>query len=90
MRKRPQSAPRPGLTIPAEVLSPRELETVRRLALGDTNREIASALGISVKTIDTPRSHAIAKLVLRNNSDLTRWALHHHVIELGEGGVTDL
>lgn len=68
---------------PAKVLSPRELETLRLLAAGLTNREIAARLGISVKTIDTHRGHALKKLRLRNNADLTRFALEHGLVDLG-------
>jgi two-component system invasion response regulator UvrY len=67
---------------PAKVLSPRELETLRLLAAGLTNREIAARLGISVKTIDTHRGHALKKLRLRNNADLTRFAIEHELVDL--------
>ncbi|MCB9574301.1 MAG: response regulator transcription factor [Kofleriaceae bacterium] len=71
---------------PVAVLSPRELETLRFLAVGMTNREIAMQLGISVKTVDTHRGHVLKKLRLRNNSDLTRFALQHGLVELGSQG----
>ncbi len=58
-------------------LSKRELEVLRYLASGKTNREIARHLGISVKTIDTHRGHLLKKLQLRNNADLTRFAIRH-------------
>ena len=56
-------------------LSPRESEVLDRLASGATNREIADELSISVKTVDTHRGHLLKKLRLRNNSDLTRFAI---------------
>jgi DNA-binding NarL/FixJ family response regulator len=58
-------------------LSKRELEVLCFLASGMTNREIAKQLGISVKTIDTHRGHVLKKLHLRNNADLTRFAIRH-------------
>jgi DNA-binding NarL/FixJ family response regulator len=64
---------RPGHGIRA--LSRREYEVMCALAAGRTNREIASDLGISVKTIDTHRGHVLKKLGLRNNSDITRFAI---------------
>jgi two-component system, NarL family, invasion response regulator UvrY len=67
---------------PVAVLSPRELETLRFLACGLTNREIATRLGISVKTIDTHRGHVLKKLNLRNNADLTRFAIEHGLCDL--------
>jgi DNA-binding NarL/FixJ family response regulator len=61
----------------ADALSPRELQVMQSLAAGSTNREIAEELGISVKTVDTHRSHVLKKLGLRNNSDITRFAIRH-------------
>jgi DNA-binding NarL/FixJ family response regulator len=58
-------------------LSRREFEVMCALAAGSTNREIAVQLGISVKTIDTHRGHVLKKLGLRNNSDITRYAIRH-------------
>ncbi len=65
---------------PLDLLSKRELQVLRRLALGRTNREIASAYGISIKTVDTYRSRLLKKLNLRNNADLSRFAIQHHLI----------
>ena len=67
---------------PTRVLSPREKQVARELARGLTNREIATQIGISVKTIDTHRGHALKKLRLRNNSDITRFAIQHGLISL--------
>lgn len=61
----------------AATLSRREFEVMCALAAGKTNREIAGTLGISVKTIDTHRGHVLKKLALRNNSDITRFAIRH-------------
>ena len=67
---------------PIGTLSKRELEVMCFLASGMTNREIAEQLGISVKTIDTHRGHLLKKLQLRNNSDITRFAIRHGLVEL--------
>jgi DNA-binding NarL/FixJ family response regulator len=48
--------------------------------MGHTNREIASAYGISVKTMDTYRSRLLKKLNLRNNADLSRFAIQNRLI----------
>lgn len=56
-------------------LSPREAQVMRDLALGATNREIADALSLSTKTVDTHRGNILRKLGLRNNADLTRFAI---------------
>lgn len=66
---------------PLDALSNRELQVLRRLALGHTNREIAGAYGISVKTVDTYRLRLLKKLNLRNNAELSRFAIHNHLIE---------
>jgi DNA-binding NarL/FixJ family response regulator len=58
-----------------DVLSKREFQVMCYLAAGMTNREIAKELGISVKTVDTHRGHVLKKLRLRNNSDITRFAI---------------
>lgn len=56
-------------------LSPRERQVLDHLAKGGSNRELAGELGISLKTVDTHRGHLLKKLGLRNNSDLTRFAI---------------
>lgn len=62
---------------PAQILSQREFQVMTYLAQGKTNREIASILSISVKTVDTHRGHVLKKLRLRNNSDITRFAIQN-------------
>ena len=52
------------------------------IARGMTNREIAADLEISPKTIDTHRGHVLKKLALRNNADVTRFAVKHGYITL--------
>ncbi len=66
---------------PAKILSQREFQVMGYLASGMTNREIAQLLAISVKTVDTHRGHVLKKLKLRNNSDITRFALQHGLIQ---------
>lgn len=62
-------------------LSKRELQVLRRLALGHTNREIGETYSISVKTVDTYRRRLLKKLNLRNNADLSRFAIQNQLIE---------
>lgn len=66
---------------PLDSLSMRELQVLRRLALGHTNREIAKAYNISIKTVDTYRSRLLKKLNLRNNAELSRFATQNRLIE---------
>ena len=66
---------------PLDSLSMRELQVLRRLAMGHTNREIANAYSISIKTVDTYRSRLLKKLNLRNNAELSRFAILNRLIE---------
>lgn len=65
-----------------ESLSMRELQVLRKLATGATNREIATAYNISVKTVDTYRSRLLKKLNLRNNAELSRYAIQNKLVAL--------
>jgi DNA-binding NarL/FixJ family response regulator len=62
-------------------LSNREIEVLRRLASGRTNREIADAFGISIKTVDAYRQRLLKKLNLRNNAELTRFAIQNRLVQ---------
>ena len=68
-------------TSPLDSLSMRELQVLRRLAMGHTNREIAKAYHISIKTVDTYRARLLKKLELRNNAELSRFAIQNRLIE---------
>jgi two-component system response regulator NreC len=56
-------------------LSEREAEVVRLTAYGYSNKEIATQLGISVKTVDTYKTRAMEKLGLHSRAALVRYAL---------------
>ena len=60
---------------PMPALSPRERQVLALLAHGHTNREIATRLTLSVKTIETHRARLSDKLGLHNRADLVRLAL---------------
>lgn len=62
-------------------LSPRETEVLRLMALGHTNREIGEQLELSVRTVETHRSHIQQKLGLSTRSELTRYALDNRLID---------
>jgi DNA-binding CsgD family transcriptional regulator len=57
-------------------LSQRESEAVRLIALGYSNKQIASRLSVSVKTVETYKARAMKKLGLRGRVDLVRYAAH--------------
>ncbi len=65
-----------------DTLSNREMQVLRSLALGKTTREIAEAYHISIKTVDTYRLRLLQKLNLRNNAELTRFAIQNGLVEL--------
>jgi DNA-binding NarL/FixJ family response regulator len=64
-----------------DALSNREIQVLRCLALGQTTREIAESYHISIKTVDTYRSRLLQKLNLRNNAELTRFAIQNRLVE---------
>ena len=66
---------------PLDNLSMRELQVLKRLAMGHTNGEIAESYHISIKTVDTYRSRLLNKLNLRNNAELSRFAIQNRLIE---------
>jgi two-component system, NarL family, response regulator NreC len=63
------------------VLSPRETEVLKLMALGHTNREIGEQLSLSVRTVETHRAHIQQKLGLSSRPELTRYALANGLIE---------
>jgi two-component system, NarL family, invasion response regulator UvrY len=67
---------------PESNLSDREIQVLLRLARGATTREVAEELHLSVSTVETYRSRILEKLNLRNNSDLTRFAIRRRLIDL--------
>ena len=58
-------------------LSARELDVVQRIAYGYSNKEIASQLALSVKTVETYRARALDKLEITSRAALVRYALEH-------------
>jgi DNA-binding NarL/FixJ family response regulator len=65
----------PSEEVPFPELTDRERAVALRLSIGDKNSEVAAALNISIKTVDTHRAHALKKLKCRNNVDLARLAI---------------
>ena len=61
-------------------LSKREIEVLRLLALGYTNRQIAGKLFLSVKTIETYRARITEKLQLPTRAELVRYAIKHGLL----------
>lgn len=66
---------------PGQRLSAREREIVQLLAEGKSNKEIAEALGISVRTAETHRASLLRKLNLDSVAGLVRYAIRNKMIE---------
>jgi len=64
----------------ADRLSPREIEVLRQLALGYTNKEVANRLALSVKSVETYRARVSEKLGLSGRAELFRYALENGMI----------
>jgi len=59
----------------------RERETIQLLAEGHSNKEVAAALGISVKTAETHRATIMRKLGLHSIGELVRYAIRNNIIQ---------
>jgi two-component system response regulator NreC len=59
----------------AEELTMREIDVVKLLTSGLTNRQIADQLFLSVRTVESHRAHIFAKLGLTSRAELVRWAV---------------
>lgn len=66
---------------PHDLLSDRELEVMRYLALGQSVKETASELSLSISTVSTYRNRILAKMNMTKNSELTRYAIKHGLVE---------
>ena len=62
-------------------LTPREGEVLRLIAEGRANKEVASSLGISVKTAETHRARIMKKLDVHSITELVRYAIRNCIIE---------
>jgi non-specific serine/threonine protein kinase len=71
--------PAPALVQPttAGKLSPRECDVLRLIAAGQSNKEIAADLYLSVRTVERHITNLYAKIGARGKADATAWALRH-------------
>lgn len=72
---------RRGDRMPDSILTPREEQITKLIAEGNSAKEIAGILRISVKTVDRHRANVLQKLGLRDRLDLTRFAIRTGLIE---------
>lgn len=66
---------------PHEILSDREYQVLCMIASGKTVTIIAGELGLSVKTISTYRVRILEKLEMKNNAELTRYAIKEGLVD---------
>jgi DNA-binding NarL/FixJ family response regulator len=76
LKAKPSSAPPPA------ALTPREREIVQLLAEGRSSKEVAAALGISLKTALTHRTNLMRKLGIHSIGELVRYALRNNIIQV--------
>jgi DNA-binding NarL/FixJ family response regulator len=67
-------------------LTSREREIVQLLAEGNTCRQVAEALGLSIKTADTHRSKIMRKLNIHSIRDLVLFAVRNNIVQVGDPG----
>lgn len=77
-----KSTLRNGKTTAPNDLTAREQEVLALVASGKSNKQVADELFISVKTVDTHKSHILDKLGLKNTAELVRYAIKNNLIAL--------
>jgi DNA-binding NarL/FixJ family response regulator len=81
-RLHPHSVGRAGLLKKkAAGLTSREMEVLQLIAEGSANKQIASELGIGIKTVEKHREHLMQKLDIHDTAGLTRYAIGAGIIE---------
>jgi two-component system, NarL family, invasion response regulator UvrY len=65
---------------PHEILSDREYQVLHLIASGKTVKEIAEQLSLSVKTVSTYRSRILEKMGMKNNAELTHYAIQNKLV----------
>ncbi|GAB1446546.1 MAG: response regulator transcription factor [Cyclobacteriaceae bacterium] len=63
-------------------LTKREFEILGLVASGKTNKELAEMLFISIKTVETHKTHILEKLNLKNTNELIKYAIKHKIISI--------
>jgi DNA-binding NarL/FixJ family response regulator len=63
-------------------LNEREMELLRRIALGDGNRDVALKLGVNLRTVEGHRSALMRKMGFESLADLVKYAVRNGIVEL--------
>jgi DNA-binding NarL/FixJ family response regulator len=69
---------------PMQLITRREREVLTRIAMGQSNKESARELRLSVKTVAKHRSNLMRKLNLHNSAAVTMFALRNGLVDGGE------
>ena len=77
----PTPAPAPTADRRFAVLSDREQEVLKLIALGYSNKEIAGKLVLSVKTVETYKARLMEKLEITSRAALVKFALQHNLLD---------
>jgi DNA-binding NarL/FixJ family response regulator len=72
---------RQAADLPERVLTPREEEIVKLIAEGQSSKDIAETLVISIKTVERHRANILQKLGMRDRLELTKYAIRAGLIE---------
>jgi two-component system, NarL family, invasion response regulator UvrY len=64
-----------------EKLSDREYQVLCLLAAGKPVKEISQELSLSIKTVSTYRTRILEKMCMKNNAELTHYAIKHGLVE---------
>jgi DNA-binding NarL/FixJ family response regulator len=81
---RSRSTGSPG-TARSETLTPREREVVKMIAEGNSVREIATLLGLSMKTIEAHKFNLMRKLNIHNKAQLVTYAIQRKLVKMPLG-----
>ncbi|HEX4084199.1 MAG TPA: response regulator transcription factor [Chthoniobacteraceae bacterium] len=66
---------------PHQSLSDREYQVMRMIASGQTPKEIAAELCLSIKTVSTFRSRILKKMAMKNNAEVMRYAMENGLVK---------
>jgi RNA polymerase sigma factor (sigma-70 family) len=69
-----------NFTTTMDLLSPRQREVLQLLAEGNSNKEIAQVLNLSIKTVETHRKELMERLDLHDVAGLVRYAIRMGIV----------
>jgi len=70
-----------GGAIPSIPLTQRELDVIKLLAQGKSNKEAASNLNVSARTVESHRNHIMRKMNFASFSDMVRFAVRNKIVD---------